>query len=75
MNFDAITLEDCLYMHGFGYDTVIYNEGVIGFEKQKDNGSGRFYFSFSHKPHSNKRNKSRPSEDPRNLLLRARINV
>ena len=69
MNFEAITIEDCLYLHGFGYDTVIKNEGVIGFVKQKNNGRGRFYFSFSVKPHSEQRNGSRPAQDPRNLLL------
>ena len=69
MNFQAVTLDDCLYLHEFGYDTVIKNEGVIGFVKQKTNGSGRFYFSYSAKPHSEQRHGSRPKEDPRNLLL------
>ena len=75
MNFEAITLEDCLIMHGFGYNTVIYNEGVYGFEKQKNSGSGHFYFCFSLKPTKRKCNGSRPAEDPRNLLLRARYNI
>ena len=68
MNFEAITLEDCLIMHGFGYNTVIYNEGVYGFKKENNRGNGRFYFSFSLKPTTKQRNGSRPAEDPRNLL-------
>ena len=75
MNFDAITLEDCLIMHGLGYDTVIYNEGVYGFEKTKTNGIGRFYFSFSLMPTKRKCNGSRPAEGQSDLLLRARIDL
>lgn len=46
MNFKAITIDDCLVLHRFGYETLINDEGVIGFERAKDNGSGHFIFAY-----------------------------
>ena len=49
MNFKAITLEDCLVLHRFGFETLINDEGVIGFERAKENGSGHFIFAYGDK--------------------------
>ena len=75
MNFEAITIDDCLKLHGFGYDTVLNSEGVIGFEKVKNTEHGLYHFSFMLKPTRQRSRIERSEEDPRNLLLRARINV
>ena len=49
MNFEAITVEDCLILHGFGFETLLDAEGVIGFERTKKNGSGHFIFAYGDK--------------------------
>ena len=46
MNFEAITIDDCLVLHRFGYEALINDEGVIGFERSKENGSGHFIFAY-----------------------------
>lgn len=75
MNFEAITIDDCLVLHGFGYDTVLNSEGVIGFEKIKNSEHGLFHFGFMRRPKGQCRGIERSDKDPRDLLLRARINV
>ena len=75
MNFEAITVDDCLVLHGFGYETVLSSEGVIAFEKIKNSEHGHFHFAFMLQPKRQRSRSERSKEDPRNLLLRARINV
>lgn len=75
MNFDAITVDDCLVLHGFGYDTVLNAEGVIGFEKIKNGEHSHYHFGFMRRPAKQRSTIERSDKDPRNVLLRARLNV
>lgn len=50
MNLNTVTLEECMTFYLYGYETVICDGGLIGFEKVEVGSRGSFYFSFSHKP-------------------------
>lgn len=50
MNLEKLSLEDVIYLRQhFGYEVVVSDGGILGFEKVEICGNRRMYFSFSNK--------------------------